>query len=276
MAGPEFRRAVAAAVRRKVGFFGTGTPLYTTGPLAQLDGREITTLRRTRPDGHQGTIDGDALFADVRPETGFVPAHISGLLPHDVAAGTPLAIAVNGVVRTTTRAWTFRGQRRYSAMLPPDAFRDGANHAAVFAVRPGRPLRLEELAHVGRATVPYRLVDGALELPQGRPAIPGPQLEGRVAYWSSDSQTIRFGGWAVDHAKRGGADRIVVFSGPRAIYEGGTGVQYWELAPGLRQAGFAVELPRRMLPRTPRLRVFAITGSKATELTYDSGFPWGA
>jgi hypothetical protein len=48
-----------------------------------------------------------------------------------------LAIALNGTLVATTRAWP--GGLRWMAMLPPDRLRAGPNDIAVFLVDSARP-----------------------------------------------------------------------------------------------------------------------------------------
>ena len=52
----------------------------------------------------------------------------------DVPAGTPLAVAVNGRIAATTRAFRDRGKLQFAALIPPDSLRPGENTITVVRV----------------------------------------------------------------------------------------------------------------------------------------------
>jgi hypothetical protein len=107
--------------------------VWKIGPRPDLVGRrfegEIVAA------GPSATVDGD-----LRAHASVVPALISG----DIAGlsdDAELAIAVNGRVVATTRAFTDGGQRQYSAVLPPSSLRPGSNSVVVLQVLAGDRLR---------------------------------------------------------------------------------------------------------------------------------------
>ena len=83
-------------------------------------------------------LDDPAAYEDVDPESGFLPALVSGTLEMDEPpAETPfLAIVLNGTIRAAPR--TFRsadGALRFSAMVPEESFRAGANDVEIFVLK---------------------------------------------------------------------------------------------------------------------------------------------
>jgi hypothetical protein len=92
--------------------------VYAIGPRPELIGRRVA------PGGRRLVV-GD----------GPIPAYVSGRV--NVAPETDLAIAVNGRVVATTRAYRNAGRTIYTAIVPPAALHQGANTLAVYEARPG-------------------------------------------------------------------------------------------------------------------------------------------
>jgi hypothetical protein len=92
--------------------------VYAIGPRPELIGRRVA------PGGRRLVV-GD----------GPIPAYVSGRVT--VAPETDLAIAVNGRVVATTRAYRNAGRTIYTAIVPPAALHQGANTLAVYEARPG-------------------------------------------------------------------------------------------------------------------------------------------
>jgi hypothetical protein len=81
-------------------------------------------------------IDRAQDLANVRRSTGYVPTQILGRLSWgSLSASDDLAVAVNGTVAATTKAYVSRGATEFSTMIDEQALRDGANDVDVFAVR---------------------------------------------------------------------------------------------------------------------------------------------
>ena len=81
-------------------------------------------------------IDASA-YADVDLDAPFLPAHVTGALFSATETGQrELAVAINGVIRTTTRThWAKTDPPRFSAMVSPNAFRAGENAVEIFVIR---------------------------------------------------------------------------------------------------------------------------------------------
>ena len=95
-----------------------------------------------RPDLIRRHVDGDAGARPLSVDTG------SGVLPSLVtgragrlAPGAVVAIAVNGRVEATTRAFRQDGRSVYAAMVPPSSLHDGTNAVALLEVLPSGALR---------------------------------------------------------------------------------------------------------------------------------------
>jgi hypothetical protein len=131
-----FLRRRAADVRRKVARFGPGSrSLFAIGPAPQLTGRALPS----RPPDRATTA---GLFTGAvvrpRPETRYEPSLVIGRLTGPQAKpGLRLAIAVNGVVRTTTWTSGAAGRAGFASLVPEWAFRRGANRIAVARIGSG-------------------------------------------------------------------------------------------------------------------------------------------
>jgi hypothetical protein len=101
--------------------------VYAIGPRPELIGRRVAV----RPGGKELMVDNPD---GVLPS--FVSGPIGGLEP-----GSELAVAVNGRVRATTRAYRDGGRSVFAALVPPSSLREGPNAVAVFEVRAGGELR---------------------------------------------------------------------------------------------------------------------------------------
>jgi hypothetical protein len=143
------RDAVDAAVNNKLRLFGTDKNPYLIprdSPRRDLIGRAVDDLNVSDvADDIDFSLDLYGDFANVDPRSRFLPAHLAGRARwRDSRDPAVVAIAVNGVVRVTTRTYEFveRGvEHPWSVVIPPDAFQAGENEVEVFVVRPsGTPV----------------------------------------------------------------------------------------------------------------------------------------
>ena len=142
----ELRASRESAAQRQADMFGVDKwPAFALPGGRGLVGRDITSF------GDIGTIEGVQVAFDERdtltnvdPKAAEVPAQLLGrFVQPDSAAGAArhvLAIALNGTLVATTRAWP--ESLRWMAMLPPDRLRPGPNDIEVFVVDSSRPDRL--------------------------------------------------------------------------------------------------------------------------------------
>jgi hypothetical protein len=114
--------------------------LFPPGPEAVWRaGPRDDLLGRAAPSGGTaagGRIDNARLYRRVRPRSGVVPAYVTGTLS-GVRTGTDVAVAVNGRIRATGRAYADDGDVRFSVLVPPRTLRRGANRVEVYAVTGG-------------------------------------------------------------------------------------------------------------------------------------------
>jgi len=101
--------------------------VYAVGPRPDLIGRRVTVP----PGAKHVTVDATS---------GVVPSFLSGRVK-DLEPGTVLAVAINGRVQATTRAYRDEGRSVFAALVPPSSLRDGRNAVSVLEVLAGGELR---------------------------------------------------------------------------------------------------------------------------------------
>ena len=273
----EVAAGTMATARRNARLFGQGTAsMYRIGPNRGLLGTSTADYQVTRASDATARLDGETLYANVRPASGFVPARVVGEVegtrpPH----GSPLAIAVNGRIAATTRTFTLGGRSRFAALVPETVFREGANGVDVFLVEPAAGgLRLRRLGGAGRESRYALAADRrSIVLPTGkRAAVEVGRLSGQVETSTRDGGTIRIRGWAADLRDRARVDRVVVFADRRLVYASDASIYRWTIpgvsgTRGLARVGFVAELPVADVENS-ELRAFAVRGGVATELDW--------
>jgi sulfatase-like protein len=132
---------------QKIRLFGDrdrGEGLYRFGPHRELVGKRVVPLGPGAADGLVVDLDlGDRMRVD--PETGTVPARITGRLSGEAAApGLDLAVAVDGRVEAVTRSYVFQGDTALSALVPEASLTAGVHEVEVFQVDvSGRLFRIQ-------------------------------------------------------------------------------------------------------------------------------------
>jgi len=114
--------------------------VWRLGPRPDLVGRRVPVVPASAGGGAHATVDAAGEYAAVDPTAPFVPAFVTGRLD-GVAADAELAVAVDGRVAATTRAYPSGRRMLYGAIVPPASFRPGANAVSVLEVLPGSRLR---------------------------------------------------------------------------------------------------------------------------------------
>lgn len=145
----DLKRLVAPAERprRSVGLehllaaFGAGTPLAGQAPsdaVAALIDQPLERIARTNVAAPFAvSLYQPERFARVRRASGSLPAFVRGQIAAATPPppGTPLAIAVNGVVRAVAEVLADDpAAPSFGALVPEPAWRDGVNRVEVFAV----------------------------------------------------------------------------------------------------------------------------------------------
>ena len=136
----KLQRERDAAVRQRIATVGRGGPLRA-GPRPELIGRRVADLSVLEPGAAVAGLDAPARYTAVDPRAPRVPSDVSGAVRSARARSRQVAIAVGGRVAAT--AWTLLlgGQEVFTAIVPPTAFRRGANEVSVYAVARGGALR---------------------------------------------------------------------------------------------------------------------------------------
>lgn len=117
--------------------------LFVFGPGAteEMIGRDVQELGTVQATDAGFTLDRARFYEELDPSSAVVPSLIGGTLSR-VQPKTVLAIGVNGRVAAVTRSYEEDGHTKFYAMVPPTAFRAGANDIEVFVVEGQRLTRL--------------------------------------------------------------------------------------------------------------------------------------
>jgi hypothetical protein len=130
-----FVRARDAELARQRRIFPRGlASVFDTGPGRALLGRSLDALHVRSSTAHV-SIDGAAAFATVAPQSGVLPAYVTGRLIRARRSAQPLAVAVNGRIRAVGRSYASGEDQRFSMLIPPSTLRPGRNTIDVVAVR---------------------------------------------------------------------------------------------------------------------------------------------
>ncbi len=129
-------RGKAESLADQVALLGTRTwdRAYRIGPHPELIGRAVESLE-TMPRGQlKASVEDAGKLAQVDPESSVSPSQIAGRLSGGDPAGHDLAFALNGRIVSMGRSFADVGPHalNFSSMLPPEAFRRGANELAVY------------------------------------------------------------------------------------------------------------------------------------------------
>jgi hypothetical protein len=276
----EFRRSRDAAARQTAALTaasGDGVPLYSLTAAEQIEGRRVADLPAAPPIDAEASFESPGLFNSVLPGGEVVPSYATGTLSGSVADGQSLAIAVNGRVQTVVQAFDDHGDLRFGGIVPPSAFRKGRNSVRVLAVdREGGDIRVAGLGVGGGA----RLVDDqTVVLASGRRVRVGSgSIEGAIDRLTYRDTQLEILGWAADADRDRGADQILVFAGDELLVAGQPTVARPDIADrfGKRAltSGYEIQVysPRaRMLADPSKIRVLAVSGTDADELSVSGG-----
>jgi hypothetical protein len=272
----EFVQERREGLRRLISQFGAGdggARLYANGMGAELLDRPVASVPAAADVQGEVVLDSAELLDDYERDSSVVPSYVTGRLAGDVAAGTPLAIAVNGRIAATTESFSEGDEVRIAGLVPPQAFRDGANTLEILAIETGGDrLRLASLDTQRPDT--YRLLesDGELRIVGGGRTLrvdPG-RVRGFVESAELNDRGLRVAGWAVDVQEQTPASRVLAFQGERSIAQG---------VPHLARPDVAGQFDSESVTRSgydmgtsgtgvdpDELRVFAISGGVASEL----------
>ncbi len=295
------------ALDRKIALFGphpTWDDILAFGTAHDLVGRPVADLDISGDGGSaEVRINHDQLLTMVDKQADMQLNLLKGRIRADDPGELPeaVAIALNGVVCATTPTYgRTEDSAEFDAMVDSAALRPGDNEIAVYALDGGsslRPLTLRRTP-VGRSTVsgPWRRSNlGAannppkppaaaipVTLPDGRvlQARPG-MLEGSLFAAVVEEDVLRLVGWSADVARSRPADSVVVVLDGKVVFTGTTGVKVdWPPKKykdeNLRPSGFVMRVPLDALggPFEGRVRVYGVSGNRASEVTYATATQW--
>ncbi len=107
--------------------------LYNIGPYPELVNRETKDLSLSNPGGLIVEVRGIEKFENVDLSSQFIPSYIAGRVRYE-GKELALAIAINGRIRTVTKAFHSARKFRFAAIVPPSAFVNGKNTIEIIAI----------------------------------------------------------------------------------------------------------------------------------------------
>jgi len=122
-----------AALRQKFSLFGAPIRfdnLFQIGERKELLNRNINEIHIAQRKDVSVEIHDLAAFDNVEPNGEQLPAFITGRLhlPNDSIDQLTLLIAVNNIIKATTRSFPMEaGRHGFGALVPEDSFRSGKN-----------------------------------------------------------------------------------------------------------------------------------------------------
>ena len=271
----------------KLDLFGSGdwSTLFEAGPYPGLVGKEVAGLGIGRARGNDPllTVDGGNFFRNVKLDSSFLLCLVRGQLELMGEHRSPfyVAIAVNGVIRSTTRTSpALEGNRLFTGLVDPGSFQDGSNRVEVFLIEGSR--NRPNLRRSRRRDSPLLLemTEEGDELLVFESGGTSPFQEGAIKGWVVGAETEtpdRFlvGGWVVDQRERSLVSSVVALVNEQVVATGRTQFDRPEAVkmfenPALLPSGFRLEfhLPDNVAPRQARVRVLAVSAGVAGELHY--------
>jgi hypothetical protein len=142
-----YERLLRLAVRRRIAVFGEGagglTRLYRAGPQSGLVGRSAASLNALAAKGTSWKLSDPKRFRRVSPGGPFVPTHVIGTVK-GLKAGTPVAVAIDGVIAGTGRVAASKASRArwVSVLVPESALRAGDNAVSLYVLGGPGPRRV--------------------------------------------------------------------------------------------------------------------------------------
>ena len=262
------------------GVFAAGPrPHLLDCPTAELSAGQWATEQGTR----KAILDSPAAFANVDPESGFVPSLVSGRIEPAMDDGTELAIAVDGFVRSTTWTYTRRGATRFSALVQERWLHAGSRKIDVYAIEGSQRAAVERnqpiLRPLSAADRPARLVVAGGRV-AGIELGGGGFLESVDHLFRSDIELVSGGirgHLAYDrNGQASPVDEFFVFDGTELLYRGEDDPYRRRIArheDGREQMTFGVFLPRSLRERAASFRLLVRKGELVQELDLSANRP---
>ncbi len=273
--GPARLPGLEAVLQRQRRWFGIGEPasrLYAIGPRNDLLGRTIPATVAVAEDVILDFED-EATAGTVNSGSEVVPARVVGRVSGLRNPDAIVAVALNDVIRATTRTFQAGSRAAFSAMLDESLFQNRANRIDAFLVASNGLQRLRRRGtqpfSLDSSTVPARLVASGKVLPLAE------GVRGNLERAQRLFGGAALRGWATELDPVRPVEQVVAFAGGDLIYAGAPGVPRPDLAtPGGAPplAGFEVRVRLREPVPAASIAVFGVTGSgRAWELPRE---PW--
>ena len=134
----KFERDRDAVLAQKVALFGSRqgwASVYRAGPDGELVGRPVSSLGGRVSPAPGVTLAGPEGFEEVDPQARFVPGAIRAVFSA-LGPGERVAFAINGRIAATTSTYEGPDATRAFVVVPPTAFRPGANSVEVLTIEP--------------------------------------------------------------------------------------------------------------------------------------------
>ncbi len=263
--------------------------VYAAGPRPQLIGRRAKELVATAPSSTEsGTpppriiLAGRHAYADVRPDSGFVPSLVSGSIEPRVADGAELAVAVNGIVRATAAVFTDRGASRFAALIPERRLPAGSHEIDVYAIAVGAGESGSDAATLrllGSFDQPPRAVLRAGRVQEI--ALPGGESLPAVDHLFQAEVDNRSGGLfgrltpgRAELEPPPGIDEFFLFRGAELLYRGEDDPyqrRFEELPDGRVRTTFRIFLPEAALADDRSLRLLVRSGARVQPVYRSKG-----
>jgi len=273
------------SLQRKLDLFGTGSTrpegIYKLREHSDLLDRKVSDFGEIGRAALKIELDNAYLFANVDPDSRFVPTHITGkvLSNSKIIEPIKLAVAVNDRIAAVSR--TYRHKEKitmFSFIIPESGFHEGRNNVDVYVVEKTPDEKPILLKTNDRLTVSYSLASGNnLKSSEGKNIPIKPDaMRGYLDGVELKKSHVIVYGWAADVEKSRLPDEIVMFSKEGYFFSGSLNRDRPDVAnyfknKRLERAGFYYIFPKRMIKYISYddLRVFAVLGDKvASELRY--------
>ena len=256
------------------GVFAAGPrPDLVDCPAAELSG---ANAEGGAAEPRRAILDAPDAFANVRPDSGFVPGLVSGRIEPNARDGTQLAVAVDGFVRATTWTFTHRSATRFSALVHERWLPAGSHRIDVYAIEGSRKAPDESRHTILRplhrdARSPRLVLAGhrvsGLELPgEG-------MLQSVDHLFRADVELVSGGIRGHLTYERDGrpsaVDEFFLFDGADLLYRGEDDRNRRRIArheDGQEQTTFGIFLPKAVRERSASLRLLARKGNQVQEL----------
>ncbi len=263
--------------------------IYSGAIYPELLGKSLSQLTLSSGRGDYELVQWDFL-KKVDLSKRLLPAHITGQLHFKEghpSPQAPLALALNGVVQSTTK--TFQGNtpsRTFSFFVPEHALKHGENAVALYEIVPDAngSVSLKQLQERRKESFSFEEKDKDKFIVSNtgkKYRITNEKLRGSVDGTKVKNNAILVWGWAADSRTKTLPESIVGFIDNRFLDSKKTSLTRNEISTSYGdwalQSGFIFEFPASSFKAKKRSQVRFYALSKdghASELHYYQHYPW--